>query len=87
MGRPIGSSSGVGRQRQRLLREISQRIVDSRVKSGISQTILAERIGSTQQRVSFWEHAKALPDVDALLSLSIALQVKPGWLAFGEVSP
>lgn len=50
----------------------------------MSQTAFAARVGTTQQRISFWESAKALPDVDAILSMARVLGVPAGWLAFGE---
>jgi len=87
MSRPLGSKSGASRQRIRLQKEIAARIRETRVKRGLSQATLAERVHSTQQCVSLWEANKTLPDVDALLSLSLTLGVTAGWLAFGEGTP
>lgn len=87
MSRPIGSKSGASRQRVRIQKEIAKRIRETRIKRGLSQTTLAERIHSTQQCVSLWEANKTMPDIDALLSLSIVLGVTAGWLTYGEGTP
>lgn len=47
-----------------------KRISLLRKKSGLSQAILAEKLGVTSQAVSKWECGNAIPDIDLLLELS-----------------
>lgn len=47
-----------------------KRLSALRRRSGLSQTILAEKLGVTSQAVSKWECGNAIPDIDILLELS-----------------
>ena len=47
-----------------------KRISLFRQKAGLSQTVLAERLGVTAQAVSKWETGKTIPDIEILLDLS-----------------
>lgn len=47
-----------------------KRISLLRKKSGLSQAVLAEKLGVTSQAVSKWECGNAIPDIDLLLELS-----------------
>ena len=48
----------------------SERIKELRMKTGISQSILAERVGVTTQTVSLWERGLRHPNDTALSKLS-----------------
>lgn len=45
----------------------AERLRDLRTERGLNQSELAEKIGTTQRKVSYWETGKVEPD---LLSLS-----------------
>ena len=49
---------------------ISGAIARARIKTGMTQEQLAERIGVTAQAVSKWENGKNLPDIENLLEIA-----------------
>ena len=49
---------------------IGIKIQELRTKSGISQEILAEKLGVTRQSVSKWELGQAVPDIDKIIDMS-----------------
>lgn len=49
-------------------------IRDARLKKGLSQAALGERIGVTKSAVSAWENDREFPDVRRLAGLSRALR-------------
>ncbi len=51
------------------------RLRELRTKANLSQTELAERIGSKQRNVSNWEMGETSPPFDALPALADALAV------------
>jgi len=64
--------------------EVGQRIQTLRIKSGLSQEALAERLGVTRQSVSKWELGQAVPDVDNIVQLSRLFGVTTDALLLGE---
>lgn len=60
------------------------RIREARVKAGLSQAALAEKIGVRPQSVFRQEAQGAVPAGDVLMRLSCALDVTPYWLMCGE---
>jgi len=64
--------------------EISQKIQSLRIKSGLSQEALADRLGVTRQSVSKWELGQALPDTEKVIQLSQLFGVTIDWLLLYE---
>ena len=60
-----------------------KRISLFRQKAGLSQTVLAERLGVTAQAVSKWETGKGLPDIALIEPLAKALGVSVAELLSG----
>ncbi|MBQ6173900.1 MAG: helix-turn-helix transcriptional regulator [Clostridia bacterium] len=58
----------------------SERIKELRMKTGISQSILAERVGVTTQTVSLWERGLRYPNDTALSKLSDCFNVHVEYL-------
>lgn len=50
--------------------EIANRLVALRKENGLSQEMLAEKLGISRQAVSKWERAEASPDTDNLIALA-----------------
>ena len=48
---------------------------------GLSQTALAERLGTTQSAVSAWASGKSTPNPDRVFELERIFEVSPGTLA------
>lgn len=84
-GRPKGSKTGASQKhRARVRQQIGERIRELRKQIDLSQEQLGDRMKVSTQQVSVWELGKTLPDVCAIMLLSVALNCKPGWLAFGD---
>lgn len=60
------------------------RIREARLRAGLSQAALAEKIGVRPQGVFRQEAQGAVPAGDVLMRLSCALDVTPYWLMCGE---
>lgn len=60
------------------------RLLQSREARGCTLRGLAERAGLSAQAVLYIEQAKVVPKVDTCELLAVALDVAPGWLAYGE---
>ena len=58
----------------------SERIKELRMKTGISQSKLAQRVGVTTQTVSLWERGLRYPNDTALLKLSDCFNVHVEYL-------
>lgn len=50
--------------------EIGQKLKNKRIEKGLSQEVLAERIGVTRQTISSWENNRSYPDIGSVLKLS-----------------
>lgn len=60
--------------------EIGKRIRKYRQERGMSQKVLAKKIGVSNGRVSNWEQGLNRPDADMLAELCYALEVSPSVL-------
>ena len=58
----------------------SEKLMDRRRKSGLSQEQLADRLGVTRQSVSKWESGTAMPELVKLISLSDIFGVSVDYL-------
>lgn len=58
----------------------SEKLMDLRRKSGLSQEQLADRLGVTRQSVSKWESGTAMPELVKLISLSELFGVSMDYL-------
>lgn len=54
---------------------ISETLKEKRIKSGMTQKDLAEKIGVTQKDISRWENGKFNPKTDKLKKIADALGV------------
>lgn len=61
---------------------IGRRIQNFRIKNGLSQEALAEKLGVTRQSVSKWELEQALPEVDKIAAMSRLFSIKADDLLF-----
>jgi transcriptional regulator with XRE-family HTH domain len=52
-----------------------ERLVDLRKKRGLSQVELAQKIGSTQRAISYYEVVAAFPPAEILVQIAKALRV------------
>lgn len=64
--------------------EIGQRIRELRMKAGMTQAQLAEKLCVTFQAISRWETGKTLPDIECLSLLSDVLGVSIDYLIRGK---
>jgi transcriptional regulator with XRE-family HTH domain len=54
---------------------LGRKIADARRDAGITQTVLAERVGVTAQAVSKWEQGRSCPDIAILDEIADALGI------------
>ena len=66
---------------------LGERILHYRKCAGLSQEMLAERLGVSRQAVSKWELDDALPDTDKLVPLARALGVSVDELLGNAAAP
>ncbi len=59
-------------------------IAECRKAKGLTQTILAEKLGITNRAVSKWETGKSLPDASIMLELCDILEISVNELLNGE---
>lgn len=59
---------------------VGQRIKDEREAAGLSQADLAERLGTTQTAISYWESGRRVLTVDSLIEIARVLNVAPSAL-------
>jgi lactoylglutathione lyase len=64
--------------------DIGKRVQSLRMKSGLSQEALAEKLGVTRQSVSKWELGQALPDTEKIVQISRLFGVSADWLLLYE---
>ena len=62
---------------------IGARIREARIRRGLSQEALADRLGVSKAAVSGWETGKSRPFGSRLAQLAETLGVDAGWLTFG----
>lgn len=64
--------------------KLSEKIYDARKKAGLSQEVLAERLGVSRQAVSKWETGDSEPETNKLKPLAECLGVSVDWLLSAE---
>ena len=64
--------------------KVSKNIKKARLRLGLTQDALGERVHVTRQTVSSWETGRTQPDLEMLLQLCRALEVPPEELLYGE---
>lgn len=64
---------------------LSERIIISRKKQGLSQVDLADALGVSRQSVSKWETDESKPDINKLPALAKVLGVSIDWLLSEDV--
>lgn len=69
------------------LLEMGNRITTRRRHLGISQNLLAEKIGISNNHMSNIERGREKPSFDVLISLCNALRVTPDYLLMGSMHP
>ena len=60
--------------------KLSEKILYCRKRAGLSQEVLAERLGVSRQAVSKWETGEAAPEAGRLTALAAELGVSVDWL-------
>lgn len=65
--------------------EFHQRLQDLRKKRGMTQELLAEKLGVTRQTISKWERGESTPDFEYLIKISEWFQVPTDYLLKGEL--
>ena len=58
----------------------SERLKDLRTERGLNQSALAEALGTTQRKVSYWETGKVEPDLFSLCKLAEFFSVSLDYL-------
>jgi transcriptional regulator with XRE-family HTH domain len=66
------------------LQAFRQRLRRARVKEGLSQEALAERVGVTARTVINWETGVNSPELAKIPKIAAATGVKPAWFFAGE---
>lgn len=54
---------------------LQERLRETRKRAGLTQKMLAERLGVSRQTISKWEYGLAVPDADQLIQLADILNV------------
>ena len=68
--------------------EWNERIAAARKAAGLTQEALGEKLGVSRQAVSKWESGQAVPDLDTVAKLCLALGFSADYLLFGrETAP
>lgn len=58
----------------------SERIKEVRESKGLSQTIVAEKLGVSKQSVANWENGNVMPSIDMLIKISRYFNVSSDYL-------
>lgn len=61
----------------------ADRLRQTREGAGLTQAGLGAQIGKPKQNVWDWETGRTQPSLDTITKLAEALNMAPGWLAFG----
>ena len=64
--------------------EIEKRLKDARVKAGLTQEQVAEKVMVSRQTISNWENGKSLPDIISIMNLSDLYQISLDELLKGD---
>ncbi len=64
--------------------KINEKIQELRMKNGLSQEALAEKLGISRQSVSKWELGQALPEIDKVVIMSRLFSVTTDELLINE---
>ena len=62
--------------------DFSERLIKARKEKGLSQEVLAERLGLSRQAISKWETGESKPDLDNLVSLCRELNIGLEYLCY-----
>lgn len=63
---------------------VGEKLKEARIRSGLTQEQVAEKVMVSRVTVSHWENGKSLPDVFSLLSLSEIYQISIDELLKGD---
>ncbi|MFO0580534.1 MAG: helix-turn-helix domain-containing protein [Polyangia bacterium] len=75
------------RDHRELWRGVSARLADMRQRLGLTLRELGDAAGLSAQGIMLIEKGRAEPLISTVEQLAVALDVSPGWLAFGEGVP
>ena len=64
--------------------EIEKKLKDARVKPGLTQEQVAEKIMVSRQTISNWENGKSLPDIVSVMNMSDLYQISLDELLKGD---
>ena len=64
--------------------EWNERIAVARKAAGLTQEALGEKLGVSRQAVIKWESGQAVPDLDTVAKLCLALGFSADYLLFGR---
>ncbi len=64
--------------------EWNERVAAARKAAGLTQETLGEKLGVSRQAVSKWESGQAVPDLDTVAKLCLALGFSADYLLFGR---
>ena len=64
--------------------EWNERVAAARKAAGLTQEALGEKLGVSRQAVSKWESGQAMPDLDTVAKLCLALGFSADYLLFGR---
>jgi transcriptional regulator with XRE-family HTH domain len=67
-------------------REAPRRIKDQLDARGRTQHWLSHQTGISERSISYWMQGRCKPGLESIEIVARALNVSPGWLAFGEES-
>lgn len=62
----------------------NERVAAARKAAGLTQETLGEKLGVSRQAVSKWESGQAVPDLDTVAKLCLALGFSADYLLFGR---
>lgn len=66
--------------------EISKKLKEARVNSGLTQEQVAEKIMVSRQTISNWENGKSVPDIVSVMNMSDLYQISLDELLKGDQS-
>ncbi|MBE6866617.1 MAG: helix-turn-helix transcriptional regulator [Ruminococcaceae bacterium] len=65
----------------------NEKLLNLRKNAGMSQDVLAEKLGVTRQAVSKWELGTAMPETENIIKISKIYDVEVDWLLNHKVLP